>query len=219
MGKHVGSNIRFAKFAILQLKERDVSAIKSILANIKSLELYYAKSDVNVNLFQTICPKSTELVLTCIAESVERCKPWRNLDSVGSAFLSRAFLQQNPQIKHLKLFVLVCREYLQIIATHLPKVQQLSLITKWCLLEDVTGETILPLINLHNLTKLSFYFLRYRHLCDVLDCLKQFSTLHELELFNDDIMNIVDTEQIQQLVIALAQRLVHLERCIFYRID
>lgn len=223
LGKYVGTNIRSAFFVINQLDERDVIAIRSIPENLTSLGLYMEKCEEHVDLIRSMCPNLKEVELSSIAMSVDCCKPWPQIQSIATVFFApeilRTYLQRNQQITNLKFHILFNREYLKIVATHLRNVERLSVNSRHGMFEHVTGESLLPLISLHNLVEISLHFLNYHNLYDIFDCLKQFSTLRELQLRSDGLMNTADTKRIQQPIITLAQQLFHLERCAFFEID
>lgn len=222
LGRHVGENIRCAYFKVERLHGRDVTAIEAILLNLTSLTIFTCPNEFDLELFQTLCPNLRNLVLNFNAKLIGCNKPWPKLEyfKIHNSDLSSnaicTFLEKNPQLTTLKLFSGREDNILQTAGTHLLNVKKLTIYQRNTSNSDISAEILRHLLTLQNLKKLSLFNVKNAEINGILNCLRQFSTLHRIKFVMHDSKDPAISAQIQQPIINLAQKLSHLEEICFY---
>lgn len=219
IGQYVGKNIRCLRLNNILLGERQIPAIKRILAQLETLEIIVYNPDFDLDLdFKVLCPNLRKLKLLENMQLIRCCKPWpqlKHLSIVGNEYMVlntfRLFIEQNPQLTCLKFTAYHADERLQAVAQHLPNVEKLTILPSF---PNLSALNIVYLSSLQHLTTLNLMYLDENDVNGILQCLTRFTGLRVLKLHvlfdgNDEDGHF---EPNQQHIISLAQDLPHLER-------
>lgn len=160
LGNNIGQRIRRLSITSPHISEISIRAIEPILMNLEELELRIANtdfSDDDIEL-QSRCPHLRRLHLQWDTSFIQNTAKWNNLESLtlgdneyitDDIFLE--FMQNNPQLKQLKIGAFNCMVKLNDIAQYLVNLEKLILFQNY---SNLSVENILTLQRLENLKQL-----------------------------------------------------------------
>ncbi|KAJ6641784.1 hypothetical protein Bhyg_06727, partial [Pseudolycoriella hygida] len=219
--QYAGPQLNSLKLTCIPNNQEWLVTLQPLLNRIQHLDVLMINYDINYDIdFALYCPNLISLKIFMNLNGTLLCKnqpTLQHLTMLHNDFMDHIFqdfLRNNPQLVYLKISANDCIGLLQKIALHLPALQGLCLHRGY---PEIRAEYLDCLTTLKHLRNLELVKLNKCNFDAILSCLPKFKQLEGLELyvFYDDIYN-VDVNLIHEpypdLIITLAQELLHLER-------
>lgn len=160
LGRIIGDRIRKLSITTPYLSDTSLQAIEPILWRLEELELRIANTDLNDDdlALLTRCPNLQRLHIQWDTSFLQNTGTWHRLEElslgdneyIGNDTFSE-FMQNNQQLRTLKIGAYNCDVQLKDIATYLTNLKELVLFQNY---SDLTADSILELQRLTNLQRL-----------------------------------------------------------------
>lgn len=160
LGDSIGDRIRKLSIVSTHLSEMSLQAIEPVLRRLEELELRIANTDIvddDLDL-RTRCPNLRRLHIQWDTSFIENAGHWQSLErlSLGdNEYIADdticEFMQNNPQLRQLKIGAFNCALRLNDIALHLIHLERLVLFQNY---SDLSAKSILDLAHMIHLRRL-----------------------------------------------------------------
>lgn len=217
--QYVGSNLKKIFITQLVLEEKHLNELKPVLSQLEYLKIVAYNEDFEYDIdFRSLCPNLKTLKLLHHMQFVHCAQPWPKLENLS--VLNNEYMvietvcllmQNNPQLKRLKLTAFSCDTLLQNLGRYLTNLEKL---TAYQGFPDISASTLVYLTNLPKLHTLKLMYLDEIVFNGILEFLPKLTGLQKLKLhlFSDG--GPEDEPEFtpnHRLVIALSQELIDLK--------
>lgn len=160
LGRSIGDRIRKLSIVTPHISETSLQAIEPVLWRLEELELRITNTDINDDDLdlQSRCPNLKRLHIQWDTSFIRNTGNWQQLEElslgdneyiVDETFTE--FMQNNPQLRKLKIAAFNCDVRLEDLANHLANLEQLVLFQNY---SDLSADSILELQRLTHLRRL-----------------------------------------------------------------
>lgn len=160
LGRSIGDHIRKLTIQTPFISEASIQAIEPILRNLEELKLHISNTDPDDDdlMLQSRCPNLRRLHIQWDTSFTQNTETWPHLEDlslgdneyiVSDTFVE--FMQNNPQLRKLKIGAYNCDVQLHDIAMYLTNLEQLVLFQNY---SDLSVDNILELQSLTHLKRL-----------------------------------------------------------------
>lgn len=160
LGRSIGDRVRKLSIVTPHISETSLQAIEPVLWRLEELELRITNTDINDDDLdlQSRCPNLKRLHIQWDTSFMRNTGNWQQLEElslgdneyiVDETFTE--FMQNNPQLRKLKIGAFNCDVRLKDVANHLANLEQLVLFQNY---SDLSADSILELQRLTHLKRL-----------------------------------------------------------------
>lgn len=223
--QYVGENICEMEIYDVRLTENLVSILQPIFHRLSGLKIRIIDNGYEID-FQTLCPNLTKFKIADIMNIEGSCKYWPKLQYVSllsDIILPETlclFIALNPHLRGVKLFHQNFQQ-IQAIANSLTNIEKLEINFKY---KQIFAPQLSHLAQLSHLTELTLWnLIGHASVVEILLVLIKFIRLRTLKLHISEDQSHEPSDSTvyelkQQTIVALANKLPHLEKLLLFNI-
>ncbi|XP_031621765.1 uncharacterized protein LOC116339836 [Contarinia nasturtii] len=188
LGRVIGDRIRKLSIVTPHISDTSLQAIEPVLRRLEELQLRIANTDLSDDdlALLTRCPNLQRLHIQWDTSFLQNTGTWNRLEELSlgdNEYIANdtfsEFMQNNQQLRKLKIGAFNCDVELKDIATYLANLEQLVLFQNY---SDLSADSILELQRLTHLKRLILRNVEANHFGGVVNNVTKLNFLSELQI-------------------------------------